>query len=502
MDFLDPKKRRRNTIQLFIGYGLVATAITLAALILVYYAYGFGVTRQGDLVQKGLVFVSSQPSGAELYVSGKRVNNTNTKLNLNAGGYTLDIKRSGYHDWRRAISVEGGSVDHYVYPFLFPKELKPRAVKSYDTAPQLTTQSPDRRWLVLKPAGGEAIFEVFDLSKNQDTVGESTSFTVPQALLTESATPAQWKLLEWSNNNRHMLFVRTYAAADSAQKAEYILVDRQRPEGSYNLSKEFTIEPGATEISLVDKKPDVYYVHDKTTGELNRVSLEDRTPKKILSDVIAYKSHGTNTIVYATGKDAPEGKVVAKLLDDGNEYTLRVLKASDTYLLDAAKYDGSWYVVTGSQAEGRAFVYKDPVFQINQSDDSKAGSLFSLRVGQPTNVSFSANAQFIALQNGKDIHVYDIDNEKAYRYASRYAMDAPQIKMSWMDGNRFTYVSGGNQVVFDYDNINRRSLVPASSTYESGFDRDYEYLYAFAPRADGQEGLALTATPLRTPEDL
>jgi len=502
MDFLDPKKQRRHTIQLFIGYGLVAIAITLATIILVYYAYGFGVTRQGDLVQKGLVFVSSQPSGAELYVNGKRVDNTNAKLNLNAGDYTLDIKRAGYNDWRREINVEGGSVNHYVYPFLFPKELKPQAIKEYDANPQLTTQSPDRRWLVVKPSDeDETKFEVFDLSRDQSTVGDAVTFSVSSALLSPATAPAQWKLLEWSNNNRHMLFMRTYTA-DNTQKSEYILVDRQRPEGSYNLSQELSVEPAITDVSLVDKKPDMYYLHNKTTGDLSRVSLDNKSPEKVLSNVLAYKSHGDNTIVYVTDKDAPAGKVVAKLSDNGKEYTLRTLLRGDKYLLNAARFDGSWYIVTGSQAENRAFIYKDPVHQINSVKDKKPGALFSLRVDTPTDVSFSANAQFIALQNGKGLHVYDIDREKAYRYESRYPLDTPQLKMAWMDGDRFSYTSAGKQVVFDYDNTNRHSLVPASSSYDSAYDRDYEYLYTFTARPAGQSGVSLTATPLRTAGDL
>lgn len=502
MDFLDPKKRRRHTIQLFTGYILVAIAILLATTILVYYAYGFGVTRQGDLVQKGLVFVSSQPSGAELYVSGKRVNNTNTKLNLAAGSYTLDIKRNGYRDWHRSIEVEGGSVDHFVYPFLFPKELKPQTVKNYDSTPQLTTQSPDRRWLVVRPgADKELQFDVFDLSRNQDEVGTPLSFTIPQTLVTASATPAQWEALEWSNNNRHILFKRTYSEGQT-QKAEYILVDRQRPEGSYNLSREFAIDAETTDITLLDKKPDAYYIHNRSTGALARATLDNRTPENILSDVTAYKSHGSDVIVYTTAKDAPEGTVTAKLLYGEKEYTLRNLAASDTYLLNAARFDGDWYIVAGSQAENRVFIYKDPVAQINGNKDKKAGAQFSLRVDKPVDVSFSANAQFIALQNGKSVHVYDIDHEAAYRYKLRYSLEQPQVKMAWMDGNRFTYASNGKQVAFDYDNSNPRTLVPASSTYESAFDRNYEYLYTFTSRSDGQAGISLNATPLRTENDL
>jgi DNA-binding NarL/FixJ family response regulator len=502
MDFLDPKKRRRHTIQLFIGYALVAIAVLLATATLIYYAYGFGVTRQGDLVQKGLVFVSSQPSGAQLFINGKQRGTTNAKLNLDAGKYAIDIKRQGYHDWRRTINVDGGSVEHYVYPFLFPKELTTKEVATFDAAPRLTTQSPDRRWLVAQSdVNDETKFYAYDLSRSQEDVGTPVSFKIEQSLLSPSAEPATWKVVEWSSNNRHMLFLRTFIA-DGIEKSEYILVDRQRPEGSYNLSRELDIDAATTTLTLLDKKPDAYYVHDKASGDLSRATLDNPALEKVLSDVSAYKSHGADTIVYVTAKGAPDGRVIAKLSDDDQEYTMRTLAASATYLLNAARFDGSWYIVVGSQAEGRAFIYKDPVEQIADTKGKKAGALFALRVSKPTDVSFSANAQFVALQNGKNIHLYDIDREQAYRYEVRFPLDAPQTKIPWMDGDRFSYVSDGKQVAFDYDNINRHTLVSASSTYESVYDRNYEYLYTFTARSDGQPGLALTATPLRIKADL
>lgn len=502
MDFLDPQKRRWHTVRLFTGYVLVTIAIGLAATILIYLAYGFGVTRQGDLVQKGLVFVSSQPSGAQVFVNGKQSNNTNTKLNLAAGTYDLKLSKEGYGDWQRRIQIDGGSVNHFVYPFLFPNDLQTTDIKKYETNPRLTTQSPDRRWIVVQLAAQETQFEVFDLSNDQDSVGTTTDFSVQASLITQTATPATWEVIEWSTNNRHILFKRSYTQ-DNVQKAEYILVDRQRPEGSYNLSRELNIDALESDLSLLDKKPDSYYIHNRTEKTVSTASLGEPQPKELLEDVLAFKAHGKDVIVYITDKDASGGMVNAKVYSKEREYTLRDLQSSNTYLLDAARFDGKWYIVAGSKASGRAFVYEDPIEQINEREDKKAGSLFSLRVPDPTNVSFSANAQFIALQGGTRFHVYDIDREQAYRYTSRFALDAPQPYASWMDGNRFTYVSGGKQVVFEYDNANRRTLVPASTTYASSFDRNYEYLYTFVqPTTEDQPGITLTATPLRTPDDL
>lgn len=497
MDFLDPQKRRQHTIRLFAGYALVAVAILLTTTILIYYAYGFGVNRSGALVQKGLVFVSSQPTGADIRLNDKLIETTNAKLNLTAGEYAMQLSRDGYRDWRRNISIQGSSVDHYVYPFLIPRDLQTNEVARYETAPALTTQSPDRRWLIALTDTTAGTFDEYDLNRNQDAVGTPRQFTVPDGMLTASETPSTWEVLEWSSNNRHFVVQRSYTASGQAQ-TEYLLIDRQRPEGSYNLTRELTLS--GEELTLFDKKPDAYYLYNPTTKVLSKATLEAPEKQTVLNGVLAYKSHGSDKILYITDKNSKDMFVDVMLREGDRSYKIRQHMAADAYLLNMARFDGDWYAVTGSQAENRALVYKNPVDNLRAN--KKPESLFALRVDKPTDVSFSANTQYIALQNGKAIHVYDIDYEKAYRYNLPVPLDAPQAIASWMDGNRFTYVGDGKQLLFDYDNINRHSLVPASTTYQSAFDRQYEYIYTFTPPTDGQAGLVLNATALRTQADL
>lgn len=495
MDFLDPKKTRRLTTQLYIGYVLVTIMILLATSILVYYAYGFNVNRDGDLVQKGLVFVSSQPSGAQIRIDEKQVDTTNAKLNLPAGQYDLRLSRDGYRDWKRNIAVDGGDVSHYVYPLLLPDQLQANQLKSFETAPALTTQSPDRRWLVALTDVDAGVFEVFDLNRNQKQVAESVQFSVPAELMTASTVPVRWEVMEWSNNNRHMLLKR-YFTNESGAQFEYILADRQRPEGSYNLSRVLGVTP--TEVTLRDKKPDQYYLYNAETKELSTASLDEPTPAIEVEGVLAYKTHDANSILYVTNEEAATGKVSIKFRQGTKEYLIRSVTASDKYLLEVARYEGDWYVVLGSQADNRAFIYKNPAQQLQ--DAQKAEALYTLRLDSPTAVSFSANAQFVLAQNSKTFHVYDLENARSYRYATRFPIDQPQTRAPWMDGNRLSYVSNGMQILFEYDNVNSRTLVPASSTYLSAFDREYKYLYSFTTNDSG--GLVLSSTALRTESDL
>src|SRR5690348_10965350 len=104
MDFLDPKTERRNQIKLFIGYGLVAIAIGVATLILLYQAYGFNLDHQGNVTQNGLLFVSSQPSGASIYLNNRLYKSaTNTRVVTPADTYTLRITENGYRPWQRQV---------------------------------------------------------------------------------------------------------------------------------------------------------------------------------------------------------------------------------------------------------------------------------------------------------------------------------------------------------------------------------------------------------------
>ena len=71
MEFLDPAKQTRHRIILWVGYVLVAVGIVIATLVLLYQAYGFGLGKNGTVIQNGLVFLSSQPRPANIYMNGK-----------------------------------------------------------------------------------------------------------------------------------------------------------------------------------------------------------------------------------------------------------------------------------------------------------------------------------------------------------------------------------------------------------------------------------------------
>jgi hypothetical protein len=494
MDFLDPQKQRAHTIRILVGYVLIGIALILTTIILLYHAYGFGVDRNGNVVQNGLVFVSSTPNPADIYIDGKQYKeDTNARMLLNSGQYTVDVKREGYRDWRRAITVEGGSVERFDYPFLFPTKLQTSAVKSYAKQPQMATASLDRKWLLTHVPDTADTFEVFDLSKPDEVAKTAKQVVVPSSAFTatQAGAPQSWELVQWSTDNKHVVLKHLFQK-DGKMTHEFVLLNRDQPSESINLTNTWGVNPN--NIELRDQKHDQYYLYDHAAATVTTASLEEPTPKPYLTNVLSFKSYADDTMLYATTQD--EKTVAIKLRQGDNTQTIRTFAAGSQYQVNLTKYDGAWYVAAGSTADGRVFIYKNPVQQLR--DEKVAVPVRILKVPGVNYVAFSANTRFVMAENGSKFAVYDAENDKGYTYDSKTSLDAPQTHATWMDGHRIIMTSAGKTVLFDFDGSNKQTLLPTSAKFLPFFDRDYEYLYTLS----GAEATALQKTPLRTADDL
>ena len=304
-----------------------------------------------------------------------------------------------------------------------------------------------------------------------------------------------------------MLLKRFYTPAatavetNPAETFEYILLDRQRPDGSHNLSREF----GLTNESLImrDNKPERYYAHNEATDELFSIGLDQPELKLEISGVIEFKDHDAERILYVTTEGAEEDQARVMLREGDTTYFIRAISRSEVYLLDMARYDGSWYVVAGSQADNRVYLFENPVQSIRSTNGGRAVSTFSFPVDTPSHVSFSGNAQFVLVQNKQSARVFDSENNQAYRYDLPYEVDGPEEFATWMDGHRLSYVSSGNQIMFDYDNVNAQQLVASDAQFGGFYDRDTRYLYTLTRSTDTATApWQLMSTPLLTEADL
>ncbi len=495
MDFLDPQKQKAHDRRLALGYVLIGLLLLLGTTVLLYQAYGFGIDRKGHVIQNGLVFLSSQPQKADVYVNKEKKTQTNDRLVLPAGAYTIELKRAGYYDWKRPITVDGGSVGRFDYPFLVPTQLNTSTVKQYSAAPGMISQSRDRHWLLAQSAAIDR-FDLYDINVNasKDAVPAKT-LEVPADIYTASSTTKAWTAIEWSDDNRHVTLKREYEK-NGQPGSEYILFDRQDPAQSQNLTELFGTNP--SDLKMRDKKYDQYYLYDQNAQQLLTATLKKPTPQPLLSNVLAYTVNA-DLVLYATTNGAPAGKVLIRLqrgTDKPNTYTLRQAAANTQYLLEIASYGEVWYAAVGAQSENKVYVYKDPIGQLKQQDNPVLVPAYILKVDAPTYVSFSKNGRLAMAQNATRVAVYDEETDKGYAWQFKLPFDAPQTHITWMDGFRMTYISGGKAAIMDFDGINAHTLAAANPSYLPFFNPNYNYLYTLT----GQNALSLT--PLMTSNDL
>lgn len=490
---MDPRQRLRHNILLAAGYVLIAIALLLLTVILLFVAYGFGL-QNGKVIQSGLLFLSSSPNPAQIYINGSRYSSdTNTKLVLQEGTYKFTLKRAGYRDWQRSIEVDGGTVESYAYPFLFPASLTTNTAHAYAAAPALTTESPDRHWLLVERPDAFGSFDLYDLTNPKK---QPVDITIPSNLLATVNGTQNLQLVAWADNNDYLLLKHTYET-----NTEYILLRRSNPADSVNLTKTLNLPLVNTDIRLRNNKYDQYLVWDTATHDLSRTSLGAPTLAPYLKNVLAYAPYGDNTVLYVTPDPIEASKVDMTLYDGSKSYIIRQSAVSPAYLLDIASYSGDLYVAASSSSEGTAFVYKNPTDQISSSQLGVAVPVQVFRIKDPTYVSFSTTAQYVVFESGTRIAAYDAENQQGFDFTMPDTLDAPQAHAEWMDGAHLDLVSKGQIVVMDYDGQNRQVLVSADSRYDLAFDQQYKTMYAFVPSAADKAQELLTSTSLRTPAD-
>lgn len=486
MDFLDPAKKRSHNRRLVIGYILVGVSILLTSIILIFLTNGYDVDRKtGEVIQNGLIFADTAPESATIYLNGKNNGQTDKRLTVPAGKYDVEFKRDGYRTWKKSLQLEGSTIERLVYARLFPTKLAQATSATYSGTPTFSTQSLDRRWLVVALPGSLTDYQVFDTN---DPTKEPVELKLPQNVLTTATGNQSLELTEWSSDNRHVLLQHNYD-----DKSEFIMLDREDAANAININNLLAITP--SKVTLRDKKFDQLYLYDAATKQLSTAETKSKQITPLIKDVTAYKSYGADMVLYSTTDAAKPGKTIVKVWDDNKAYTLHTFSETDT-LLDLAQFDGAWYVVVVPVKEGRVYIYKDPFDKIKAKPATEATAFAVMKMTDAAFLSFSANTRFIGVQSGKKFAVYDLETNR--RSAYEVPGDVPVTqKATWMDGHRYMLDQGGKVVVFDFDGINRQELSNTIGGVLPYFTRDYQRLYTLSPAENDPAKINLTRSSLK-----
>lgn len=483
MEYLDPKKQRQHRINLWVGYALIMIGISIGSVILLWQAYGYSV-QNGQVIQDGMVFVASQPNPASIYINGRLYSSqTNTRLTIPAGVYNFKITDPGYRPWVHVIPVMGGQVIHYDYPLLFPIKLNSKSISSYASAPSFATQSPSQQYLIVGSPNSFTTFYMYDLT---NPTAPPLTLNLPSTLITQSSGPQSWKVVGWADDNQHLLLEHIFSGGH-----EFIELDTTNVAQSINIDQTFKINP--TKVVYNNLKYDKFYLYDSSSKILYSASLSNPIAQQVATGIVGFHSYQNSTLLYATTDNAPKGEVAVDISNSGKSYFVRDLPLAQTYLLNIAGYNGSDYAVVGDSSDNFVYIYKDPITQATSAPNARILPYRAIMINQPTYDSFAPTAQFIVVESGSKFAVYDIYNDIIYHYSVSSPIDAPQQHVSWMDGDRLYYISGGKVAVIDYDNTNRQLLNSALPQYHVFFAPNYHSYFTLSGVAGGKVDLRQTS---------
>lgn len=475
MDFLDPRKKRAHSIRLYIGYALMAVALGISTIILVFAAYGYDIDRTtGNVIQNGLIIVDAHPESATIFINGDGKGTTNNRLILPAGQYKVELQRENYRSWSLDVNLEGSSIEQLVYPLLFPTNLVTKTLHDYPSTPSMASTSLDRHWLVVHQPDTPNTFSVLDMTNPK---AEITSVSLPTDTFSPAPGAHSYEAIEWANDNSRLLLKHNFTGG-----SEYVMLDRGNPSNSVNLNKLFATQP-FTSVSLRDKKPDQFYLHNAADGSLFQADSRTRVATLFQTKVIAFKAFQDKTVVYATNPSANATEAEIHVRQDQQDYLVRTVPVAASYYLEIAEFKGQLYLVAGSAADGHAYIYKDLFSDLASRPGQLPRAFRVLIVPGGQYVSFSGIARFVSLQVGSNLAVYDLEMNRMFRYDMKLPTVAGQ-KATWMDGHRLSLISDNTVNVFDFNGTNVQKLSASHASYGPFFDRDYTAMFTLAPSAE------------------
>ena len=494
MDYLDPNKKRRKKNQLLIMYALLGVAIAIATLVVVYNVNGYSIDRQtGEVIQNGLIYLDSKPESAEVYLNGeKQKGRTDSRLVAQEGVYKIELKRDGYRQWERSLTLEGGSLRRLTYARLVPEAISSDALLNLPVTPSLVSQSNDKRWLVFFTNDNPLLMYMLDLERPQAEI-----FPLQLAVdFLKSKGPGVWEVIDWADDDK--TFLATYTTATGV---EAVLINREDATRSLNVN---TIYPNIaiSEVQLWARKNDLVYLYDKNSATVYRANLTEKTTETALNGVLDYKSYGEDAFLYITKGDAKEGMVQAALRVADKTYRLRDIQEDDKYLLAISKLGNAYVIGVGSPKENRVIVYNDPIHAIDSNDFSTIPVPTTvLNVPTPVEVQISADSSVILARNANEgaSHEFEADRSYAFNFTKPVRSET---ELSWVDGRHLLYLTeAGALQMSDFEGSNSYELVASADAKLGYFDRTMDLLFTVALPAEGNTTPALLRHYMRTEAD-
>lgn len=477
-----PRSKRAEFWRRTATYGVMVIAIIglVAALVLVILGYRIN-GDDGKLEQGGLVQFSSQPGGATVTLDSTPFGaRTNTKATMTAGDHHVTMTRSGYQEWRKAITVVPGAVLWLNYARLIPQDLPVAKVASFPSVSSSVT-SPSKEFIALVTDPAVPELQLADISDTDPVV---TKIALPQTLYTHPASDKsqRFSVEEWDRDNRLVLVKHTVEGID---RAEWLIVDTRSPDLSKNVTHLLNISSSDMRFSRASSQA----LYALTDSDVRKIDVAAGTlSRPLVSNVAEFELYRDTGVVYSTKLDATTGqRTVGYVLDsDEAPRQLRAFKDDGTTALhiDIGEYFGDTYVAI---AHGTTVTIMTGELPKKAADLDAMQSVASMTLAAPAeHLSIITAGRFVVADMKDGYVVYDLEIKRETVTQLKGATPETPHQISWIDGYMPWSDRDGTLRLYEFDGANQHDIMPVVSGQAVTLSRNGTYLYGVGKTTDGQ----------------
>ncbi|OGK38053.1 hypothetical protein A3F03_02420 [Candidatus Roizmanbacteria bacterium RIFCSPHIGHO2_12_FULL_41_11] len=412
----------------------------MVLLLVIAFARGY----RFDLINKkftstGILAVSSSPKPAKVYINGEFKGVTDLNLTLPYGKYEVEIKKEGYSELKKTITIKG-EVVFSINTLLFPKNPSLSPLTNLGIVKAIGVKDTNQTILIsdTNNAQSDGLY-LFEPSRQPFSL-----FPPLKTIILKSALPSDIDLkltdVYFSADNKQGIF--TFHFTDDAQSPI-----------SYVMSLSDAPEP--LDVSLSRDNMMSIWHEQKMKNDLKVLETFPKKIRQIAVDafqIIAFSPDETKMFYQAKHEASLLPIISPPVIGSNQTLEERLLQANKFYVYDK-KEDKNFRINFSLETE--LIKMQQTIDLLTDSEATQSAELVnSYKESILALVKWYPDSEHLVIKNGKEINIVDYDGtNKISVYSGPF------------DGDFFTISSDWNLVIMA--NLNPQTN-PASDLYEVG----------------------------------
>ncbi len=453
-------KFEQRKIYLYFLYPLATIAFIILSIFFILSAKGYVfVYDDGIKVEKtGMIIVSTNPTGAQIYLDGKNQSKStvpflSTNLNnLKKGKYTLSLEKNGFYKWQKELSVYPEMVTWANYALLFSKN--PKVEKTSFTGKLVgSMDSGDNKSSVLltQNADNELIYLVNNSDDSKTDIFETAKMKPEERISGIS-------IIAWSDDRRNLL-VRGMKGPD----AQYYLINTEN-KSAQNISGTFLANLDGVKFN--PSNSDEAFALEG--GILSKINFSSKSLQKFTEQNIIYYTLSQDGNIYYIQQDKNGTR---SLWQAKTDFTGKAIITDGIPLSDG--YD----MKISSQNQRVALRTKDNTLYLITQEDNK--EMLIVMGKDISEFEWSPDGNRIIYKNNESVKDFELVDYKKESREYLITNGNGLTKFTWYDNDHLLAEKADGRIeVMDFDGeneINLASSVPGTNFFFSADNHNINF---------------------------